>query len=254
MDTQSYESGIAFSRNAERGNPETTPPALGEKSLLIVNSKSLDRECLAQALVRHRLGLSVLNCASIEQWRSVQDQHPPLGAVLYNLGSRKITEIEETNKIVKLTAELGKVPVVILADSDDFVQVLKALEIGARGYILTSVDISVCVEALELAVVGGVFIPASSILAVKHLIETGSSKTRELSDMFTPRQTEVVTALRKGKANKIIAYELRLRESTVKVHIRNIMKKLRATNRTEVVYKINDFYPSDSIGTAVDLS
>ena len=45
-----------------------------------------------------------------------------------------------------------------------------------------------------------------------------------------------VEALRRGKANKIIAYELKMRESTVKVHVRNIMKKLHATNRTEVAF------------------
>jgi DNA-binding NarL/FixJ family response regulator len=217
-----------------------------EKSLLIVNSQALERECLAQALIRRKLGLHVLDCVSLEEWRSVQDQYPPLGAVLYNLGSRKATEVEETNKILKLTAQLGKIPVVILAETDEFAQVLKVLEIGVRGYIPTSVDISVCVEAIELAVVGGTFIPASSIVAVKHLIESNSTGSRELSDIFTPRQADVVMALRKGKANKIIAYELELRESTVKVHIRNIMKKLKATNRTEVVYKINDIYPPES--------
>ena len=52
--------------------------------------------------------------------------------------------------------------------------------------------------------------------------------------------------LRRGKANKIIAYELNLCESTVKVHIRNIMKKLGATNRTEVAYKISDMIPHES--------
>ncbi|WP_136625483.1 response regulator transcription factor, partial [Mesorhizobium norvegicum] len=56
--------------------------------------------------------------------------------------------------------------------------------------------------------------------------------------MFTIREAAVVEALKKGKANKIIAYELNLCESTVKVHIRNIMKKLKATNRTEVAYKL----------------
>ena len=223
-----------------------------EKSLLIVNSRPLDRECLAQALMRHKLNLKVLDCATIEEWRAEQDQHPPLGAVLFNLGSRKVSELEEANKIVKLTAQLGKVPLVVLADSDEFAQVLRALEVGARGYILTSVDISVCAEAVELAVAGGVFVPASSILAVKHLIETNSSGSRELSEMFTPRQAEVVKALRRGKANKIIAFELELRESTVKVHIRNIMKKLRATNRTEVVYKINDMYPVDRLEPAIN--
>jgi DNA-binding NarL/FixJ family response regulator len=46
----------------------------------------------------------------------------------------------------------------------------------------------------------------------------------------------VLEALRKGKANKAIAFELSIHESTVKVHVRNIMKKLGARNRTEVVY------------------
>jgi DNA-binding NarL/FixJ family response regulator len=223
----------------------------GEKSLLIVNSRPLDRECLSQALISHRLKLEVLDLPTVEAWRSIQDQYPPLGAVLYNLGNRKITDIDEANRILRLTAELGKIPVVILADTDEFVQVIKALELGARGYIPTSVDIGVCVEAVELAVAGGIFVPASCVLAVKHLIETGSAATRDLSDMFTPRQAEVVKALRKGKANKIIAYELALRESTVKVHIRNIMKKLKATNRTEVVYKINDIYPAELHGSEV---
>jgi len=44
----------------------------------------------------------------------------------------------------------------------------------------------------------------------------------------------VVRALCRGKANKVIAYELNMCESTVKVHVRNIMKKLKAKNRTEV--------------------
>jgi len=211
-----------------------------EKSLLIVNCRPLERECLTQALVRHRLNLKVLSLGSVEEWRASKEEHPPLGAILFHVGGKKITDTEEANKIVKLSAEFGKTPIVVLSDSDELSQVLKALECGAKGYILTSVGIGVCAEALELAVAGGTYIPASCLLAVKHLVESGASETRELSDMFTPRQADVVNALRKGKANKIIAYELQLRESTVKVHIRNIMKKLRATNRTEIVYKIND--------------
>lgn len=241
----SYVGRLSTSKVESGTNQDKNGTAGAGKSLLIVNSRSLDRECLSQALVRHELRLKVLDCASIEEWRSVQDQHPVLGAVLYNLGNRKVTETDETNKLVKLTAELGKIPVVVLADSDELAQVLKALDLGVRGYILSSVDIGVCVEAIELAVAGGIFIPASSVLAVKHMIEAGSSQARELTEVFTPRQAEVVKALRRGKANKIIAYELQLRESTVKVHIRNIMKKLKATNRTEVVYKINDIYPAD---------
>ena len=56
--------------------------------------------------------------------------------------------------------------------------------------------------------------------------------------LFTTRQAAVIDALRQGKPNKIIAYELKMRESTVKVHVRNIMKKLNATNRTQVAYLV----------------
>ena len=58
-------------------------------------------------------------------------------------------------------------------------------------------------------------------------------------DMFTNRQTAVVGALCQGKSNKVIAYELNMCESTVKVHVRNIMKKLKAKNRTEVAVLVS---------------
>ena len=51
---------------------------------------------------------------------------------------------------------------------------------------------------------------------------------------------KILHELRRGKANKIIAYDLNLCQSTVKVHIRNIMKKVGATNRTEVAYKLRE--------------
>ncbi|WP_137113517.1 response regulator transcription factor, partial [Mesorhizobium sp. GR13] len=137
------------------------------------------------------------------------------------------------------------IPVVVLADTDDLAQILKALEYGARSYIPTSVGITVCIEAIGLALAGGVFVPASSVMAIRQMLTSHSETARHMAGMFTGRQTEVVEALRRGKANKIIAYELNLRESTVKVHIRNIMRKLKATNRTEVACKINEMFPAE---------
>jgi DNA-binding NarL/FixJ family response regulator len=54
---------------------------------------------------------------------------------------------------------------------------------------------------------------------------------------LTSRQMMVLSHLQQGKANKIIAHELNMSESTVKVHVRNIMRKMGATNRTEAAYK-----------------
>jgi DNA-binding NarL/FixJ family response regulator len=97
-------------------------------------------------------------------------------------------------------------------------------------------------ELIALSVAGGIFVPATALFAMRHLLDSSNSTARPLAGIFTDRQAEVVEALRRGKANKIIAYELNLRESTVKVHVRNIMKKVKATNRTEVVFKLNDIF------------
>lgn len=230
-------------RSLTKGMDDEDIVAPPESCLLILDVRALDRECLAKALVDSGLAMDVLAMASVDDWKRKRDVLPPLGAILLNVGGRKTDDPALTSEILKLTAEFKNVPVVILSDTDDLVQILKALEYGARGYIPTSVGVAVCVEAIGLAVAGGIFIPASSFLAMKHLVSnSGVAESRSLSGMFTLRQEEVVQALRKGKANKIIAFELNLRESTVKVHIRNIMKKLKATNRTEVAYKLNNLF------------
>lgn len=213
-----------------------------DRTLLIIDIRALDRECFAQSLVAHGVGMNVLHFGSIDEFRSRRKDLPPLSAVLLNVGGKRVGEALVRDQIGKLLAELGETPLILLADTDELPQIFQALELGVRGFIPTSVGINVCIEAIGLAMAGGVFVPASSVLAMRRLIESGNDM-RPLAGMFTSRQAEVVEALRRGKANKIIAYELNLRESTVKVHIRNIMRKLKATNRTEVAFKINDLVP-----------
>ncbi|MCT8990309.1 response regulator transcription factor [Chelativorans sp. SCAU2101] len=243
----SVEIGIhAGSINGEhRGeNFLTIPDAkVAGKSLLILDARALERECFSQSLASHGIGMKVLAFSSIESWKLEEDLHPPLAAIVVNIGSRKVTDPDMADELVKLKSQARNVPIVLLAENDAIAQVLAALEHGVRGYIPSSVSIDVCVEAINLAIAGGTFVPASSVLAARKLVSSSAEASRPMAGMFTERQEEVVRALRLGKANKIIAYELNLRESTVKVHIRNIMKKLKATNRTEVAYKISKMFP-----------
>ncbi|QRM57743.1 response regulator transcription factor [Sinorhizobium sp. BG8] len=220
-------------------------PFLPERSLVIIDSRALDRQCLAQSIATHKVDMRVLAFGSMEEWKQKRHEHPPLAAILLNIGGKKVGEPAVSDEIRKMSSDFDTTPVIVLADSDDLVQIMKALECGAKGYIPSSVSIDVCIEAIALALAGGIFVPASSVFAMRQLLESGNTVARPLAGMFTARQAEVVEALRRGKANKIIAYELNLRESTVKVHIRNIMKKVKATNRTEVAYKINDLFPGD---------
>ena len=98
----------------------------------------------------------------------------------------------------------------------------------------------VVAEAIELARAGGTFVPVSGFLALREAICATVESKPLMPSFLTTRQGAVAEALRKGKANKIIAYELNMCESTVKVHVRNIMKKLQATNRTQVAFKLTE--------------
>lgn len=216
-------------------NPARTS---SEMNVVVIDPRVLDRECFCSFLKMHEPGFNVTAFASRAEWLA-SNQAAAASVVILSIGGAKLSEPAAANSLRQTTSEFSPVPVVVLGDSEELTHILRALECGVRGYIPSSVGLTVCVEAIKLAIAGGTFIPANPVMAMSKVIE-GSDTCQHFAGMFTPRQADVVMALRRGKANKIIAYELNMRESTVKVHIRNIMKKLRATNRTEVACKIND--------------
>jgi DNA-binding NarL/FixJ family response regulator len=201
--------------------------------IVIIDKRALIRECLARCLRQVSPNELILTFASLNEWLEVGERYSKACAIVLSGGDRprKKAEIEQD------TARLSEgCPVVILADGEDPGYVLEAIDAGAKGFIPTTVTIEVASEALKLIRAGGTFVPASSLLASRALAgKVGSTKARS-EGIFTERQSAVVEKLTQGKANKIIAYELNMRESTVKVHIRNIMRKLNATNRTQVAY------------------
>jgi len=236
----------AASKFAELDVGESTNVDTTETTVVVIDSRQLARECFARSLVAHNPEINVISFGSVEEWRRANARLGDQAVILLNIGTRRITELGIAGDISRMVSEAQPVPVVVIADTEELPQIVKALECGAKGFIPTTVSISVAAEAIELALAGGIFVPASSIMAMRSVINSNAAGDRPLSGLFTARQMAVVEALRRGKANKIIAYELNLRESTVKVHIRNIMKKLKATNRTEVAFKIRDMFPDQS--------
>lgn len=145
-------------------------------------------------------------------------------------------------QIDRLRAANPSIDLIILSDIPEIGDILQAIEHGVRGYIPTTVSLEVAVKAMRLVAAGGVYIPASVLFWSDRITKQVSQPTKPDTNekIFTSRQISVVEALRRGKANKIIAYELNMCESTVKVHVRNIMKRLKAKNRTEVAYILNN--------------
>lgn len=127
-----------------------------------------------------------------------------------------------------------EVPCVVLSGSEDPNKVSAALGAGAKGYISVSMPFAVVLAALRVVAAGGTFAPADCLKSAPENAKQASQAKAEA--LFTARQAAVVDALSKGMANKTIAHELNLRESTVKVHVRKIMRKLHATNRTQAAF------------------
>jgi DNA-binding NarL/FixJ family response regulator len=225
----------------------STVPALHnnselERVVVVIDRHQLSRECFARGLSAVMPQTNVASFASLSEWRATKQQYENVSAILLVIGDRKLTEPEIADDITQVVEESAPTPIIVVADTEALTQIVRALECGAKGYIPTSVGLRVATEAIGMTLAGGVFVPATSIMGFKTATESEQEADGQLSRMFTARQMAVVDALRRGRANKIIAYELQLCESTVKVHIRNIMRKLNATNRTEVAFKLRDMF------------
>src|SRR5262249_36822656 len=135
------------------------------------------------------------------------------------------------------------VPLVLMSDLADVAEVHMAMQLGARGFLPGDMSFPQAVGAIRFVGQGGTFIPPCVLAASSGFQPTSPAGPRDSSGQtiqFSPRQREVLERLKQGKQNKIIAYELNMCESTVKVHIRHIMKKLKARNRTQVVLLTSD--------------
>ena len=212
-------------------------------SVVVIEKRALVRECLTRCL-KQLSGHNVISFPSVDSWLEVSDSIPVSLIVLCTANKPKDPD---THREISLLAQSSsRLPTILLSDVEDPDQIVDALDKGARGYIPTSVSLDVAIEAMRLVRAGGVFVPASSLIAARKSANSSAAAKQVGHGLFTARQAAVVEALRRGKANKIIAYELNMRESTVKVHVRNIMKKLRAKNRTEVAFMTSGMVHSDS--------
>jgi DNA-binding NarL/FixJ family response regulator len=150
--------------------------------------------------------------------------------------------------------QLPNVPIVVIAEGDEFSFVREVIGSGVRGYIPTSFDFPMFKEAVQFVAAGGTFVPASVLLrgehgqmsdvdeadnVVKHASNEinhqnlNESQEQRIAPSFTPRELTVIARLRDGKSNKLIARELTITEGTVKLYVRRIMKKLGVENRTQ---------------------
>ena len=212
--------------------------------IVIIEERALIRDCLRRCF----------EAASDLKVIAVRDVEECFQICTTTLASLVIFSVAGNLKSPQTVRDMGRLvqgenarPMIVLSDGDDLDQIVSVLDNGARGYIPTDLAFDVAVEAVRLVCAGGVFIPASSLVGARQSGDPSQPVPCGTNGIFTARQAAVVDAVRRGKANKVIAFELKMRESTVKVHVRNIMKKLNAKNRTEVAFMANELLKSSNL-------
>ncbi|MEE9354811.1 MAG: response regulator transcription factor [Methylococcaceae bacterium] len=170
--------------------------------------------------------------------------------VLLNVGAKSVKCRDIDFALINLRQQASDLPIIIVADFEDVDSILAALKIGVCGYITTSLAPSVVLAAINLVHAGGVYIPSAKLCDAfsEHInCEEGLKQRNPLNPIclsqLTPRQLEVLERLRTGEPNKVIAYDLGMQECTVKAHVRDIMKKLKATNRTHLAFLASRLLP-----------
>jgi two-component system NarL family response regulator len=126
--------------------------------------------------------------------------------------------------ITAIRAEFPDARVIVLTTFDGDEDIYRAIQAGARGYLLKGMGIDELVEAIETVHRGRSKIPAA---IAERLAE------RLSGNALTERETEVLKTIALGKSNKEIASALFISEATVKTHINNLLSKLGATDRTQ---------------------
>jgi two-component system NarL family response regulator len=173
------------------------------------------------AVLNAKAGLQVVAKAengseAIELFRK---HHPDI--TLMDLFMPGLTGVEATAAICR---EFPNARIIILTVFDGDEDIHRALRAGARGYVLKKMLGPVLVEAIRTVHAGERYLPA---IATRRLAE------RSAGEPLTIREEEVLELVVKGLSNKELADVLKITEQTAKVHLKNILRKLDVSDRTE---------------------
>lgn len=189
--------------------------------VLIVDDHPMVREGLAGIFARHNIsvtGLAANGQAAIAMFQADRPDVVLLDLRLPDRSGidvlRELLALDPTTRVVMLTSAQGDA------------SVYEAIQAGACGYLLKGIEGSALAEQLRRVAAGGKALPDETTDRLARFIGT-----RKLSE----REIEVLTLISKGKSNKETAQLLFVSEDTIKMHVKNILQKLQASDRTQAV-------------------
>jgi len=190
--------------------------------ILSVDDHPLLREGIS-AMIRSQRDMELVAEASTakEGLERFREHRPDI-----TLMDLRLPDMSGVDAMAAIRTEFPDARIIVLTTFEGDVEIQRALEAGARGYLLKSMPPRELLEGIRQVHAGKKRIPPE---IVAHLAEHLSDET------LTSREVEVLREVAGGNRNRDIAERLFISEETVKVHVKHVMEKLGANDRTEAV-------------------
>ena len=209
--------------------------------ILLIDDHTLFRSGV-RALLQRQPDFEVVDDAAdgIEGFKRAKQHRPDV--VLLDLNMPGLSGIET---LQLLQQDLPDTAVIMLTVSEDVDELTRALREGACGYLLKNMEAdalatmirraaegeSVIAESMTQRLIAQMRTPVRAEHTAPPSLEPRGSSA---SPALTPRERDIVRILARGASNKDIARELDLAESTVKIHVRNVLRKLNLSSRVQI--------------------
>jgi len=204
--------------------------------ILLVDDHTLFRSGL-KALLQRQEDFSVIGEAAdgLEGVKQAERLKPDV--VLLDLDMPVMNGRDALAQILSSQPELAVLMLTVSEDGDNLTECMRA---GARGYLLKNIDADFLLASIRRAVEGdSVLSPEMTAKLVARLRAPVTATPPSDVDSLTPRERETLSWLARGASNKEIARALDLAESTIKVHVQNLLRKLKLHSRVQAaVYAV----------------
>jgi len=200
-------------------------------SVLLIDDHTLFRSGIRSLLQRYP-EFSVVGEASdgVEGIKRAKQLQPDV--VLLDLNMPGISGLQTLQLMLQ---DCPHTAVIMLTVSEDAEDLGVALQSGARGYLIKNIDAEYLVRAIQRAAAGEAVVAESMTAKLIAQLQHAGQRTEARSelDKLTPREKDILACLARGESNKVIARTLDVADSTVKIHVQNILKKLHLTSRVQ---------------------
>ncbi|PKU26530.1 response regulator transcription factor [Telmatospirillum siberiense] len=197
--------------------------------ILVADDHNLIRDGLKPFLYELDHEATILDAANFDDAFAMANASESLDLVLLDL---KMPGMNGLQGVERMRRAHPNVPVVILSGHVERDEVLAAVKAGAAGYIPKTISGTALINALKLVLEGESYLPSSILLdntPIERKIPTSPLAT------LSAREREILGYLIEGMTNKEIARRLDLQEITIKIHLRNVYRKIGAINRAQAV-------------------